>query len=87
MDVFRYADCCSYHPMEAVLSCSSYHEGLQCKADVGNATVIENNYSEQMKLIKLYLYNYCALYKRRNHFLIDQTIIANRIQHTSNAYT
>ena len=46
---------------------------LQCKADVGNATIVESNYSELMKLIKLYLYNYCALYKRRNHFFINQT--------------
>ena len=34
---------------------------LQCKADTGNATIIKNNYSEQVKLIRLYLYNYCEL--------------------------
>ena len=34
---------------------------LQCKVDIGNATIIKNNYSEQVKLIRLYLYNYCAL--------------------------
>ena len=34
---------------------------LQCRADIGNATIIKNNYSEQVKLIRLYLYNYCEL--------------------------
>ena len=34
---------------------------LQCKADIGNATIIKNNYCEQVKLIRLYLCNYCAL--------------------------
>jgi len=34
---------------------------LQWKVDIGNATIIKNNYSEQVKLIRLYLYNYCAL--------------------------
>ena len=60
---------------------------LQCKADVGNETIVEKNHSEQMELIKLYLYNYCALYIRWNNFLIDQMIIANGIQRTSNITT
>ncbi len=35
---------------------------LQCKkVDIGNATIIKNNFSEQVKLIRLYLYNYCEL--------------------------
>ena len=34
---------------------------LQCRADKGNATIIKNNYSEQVKLIRLYLYNNCEL--------------------------
>ena len=39
-------------------------EFQECKADVGYATIIEINYSEeQMKLIKLSFYNYCELYK------------------------
>jgi hypothetical protein len=40
---------------------------FQCKADLGDAKNFENNYSEQMKLIKLHLHNYSELYRLSLH--------------------